>query len=110
MNYATTAALMAITVLSNAAFAGGHDDPRQVVVDYSDLNLANTTAVKVLYRRLSTAATTVCGELDRRLVARQVIWRQCYEQALSAAIVDVNEPGLSALHSRHARTTLAMSR
>jgi UrcA family protein len=92
-------ALTATTIVSTPAHAAD-EDSHKMVVGYGDLNLANNKAVKVLYRRLSTAATSVCGRYDDRAVARKAIWQHCYEHALSAAVLEVNEPALSALHGR----------
>jgi UrcA family protein len=97
------AAMAVFAAASHPAHAAEQDDSRKVVVDYGDLNLSRNTGVKVLYRRLRTAATTVCASLDGRKLAQRAIWQQCYSQALSAAVVEVNEPALSALHSHSQR-------
>jgi UrcA family protein len=93
------AALTAFAITSNPAYAGPQDDPPTVIVRYDDLNLVNHAGQETLYQRLRTAANTVCVPIDQSQLARKMKGRQCYEQALSAAVIDVNDPGLSALHS-----------
>jgi UrcA family protein len=88
---------MAFALMDPPVYAGA-EVPPTITVDYSDLNLASSAAVKVLYRRLRTAATTVCGPFDGRGLARKAVWESCYEQALSAAVLEVSEPELTALH------------
>ena len=93
------AALTASAITSSPAYAGPQDDPPTIIVRYDDLNLVNHAGQETLYQRLRTAANTVCVPTDQSQLARKMKGRQCYEQALSAAVVDVNDPGLSSLHS-----------
>jgi UrcA family protein len=93
------AALVAFAIPGNTAYAGADDDLPTVTVSYGDLNLASSKGVESLYRRLSTAASTVCGDFDRRSTGQRAKWQECHDQALSAAVFDVNKPTLTALHS-----------
>ncbi len=93
------AALLLFATTSSPAYAGPEDNPPTVIVRYGDLNLINHAGTKALYRRLRTAANTVCTSIDQLQPERKMRQHQCYEQALSAAVIDVNEPALSALHS-----------
>ena len=101
-------ALTALAVPSDPAYAGSQDDPPSVTVDYGDLNLANNTGVEALYRRLSIATRVVCEKFDQRPLARRAKWHQCYEGALSAVVLDVNDPRLSALHASRGGTANAI--
>jgi UrcA family protein len=98
------AASITIAIASHTAYAASEDSPPTVIVHYSNLDLANAAGVKALYRRLSAAATTVCRAFNRRDTAQKAKWQQCYEEALSAAVLDVNVPELLALHTRSPQT------
>jgi UrcA family protein len=98
---AAVAASITFAIASNTAYAVGSEySPPAVIVTYSDLNLANGAGVKTLYRRLSAAAATVCRHFNRRDTAQRTKWQQCHEGALRAAVLDVNVPGLLAMHTR----------
>jgi len=100
LSFPVVAALTAFAMTSSPVYAAGpQDDTPTVTVRYDDLNLVNPAGTKVLYRRLRTAANTVCTTIDQRYPEQKMKWRQCYEQSLTAAVVNVNDPGLSALHS-----------
>ena len=92
-------ALATLATTGSPAHAGTDDDLPTVDVHYNDLNLAGDKGVARLYQRLRTASRIVCDGIDQREPARKAKWRPCYEHALTAAVLDVNEPGLSALHS-----------
>ncbi|MEP7247275.1 MAG: UrcA family protein [Gammaproteobacteria bacterium] len=92
------ATLTTFAITSSPAHAGPQDDTPAVTVRYDDLNLLNTSGTKTLYHRLRTAANTVCPTADERQPERKMQSRLCYEKSLSAAVIDVNNPGLSALH------------
>jgi UrcA family protein len=93
------AVMVAVAIPGNTTYAETEDDPPTVTVSYSDLNLASNAGIESLYRRLSTAASTVCGDFDRRSTGQRAKWQQCHDQALSAAVFDVNKPTLTAMHS-----------
>jgi UrcA family protein len=73
--------------------------PPSMHVHYSDIDLANSGGVKVLYQRLTTAASLVCapfgsgGEL-----VRSKPYRACTHQAVSAAVADINSPMLTSYY------------
>jgi UrcA family protein len=100
-------ALVALTALAmpgDPAHAGSRDDPPTVTVDYGELNLASDEGVETLYRRLLVATRVVCERFDQRPLARRAKWHQCFEEALSAVVRDVNDPRLSALHASRGGT------
>ena len=97
-------ALAALATTRSPAYAGTEDDLPTIDVHYNDLNLANDKNVGTLYQRLRTAASLVCDGINQREPARKAKWRPCYEHALTAAVLDVNEPRLSALHSTRSGT------
>lgn len=70
----------------------------QRVVRYSDLNLNHPDGVKVLYRRLATAARAVCQpdiSVPQTLHNKA---RNCARMALDNAVAQVNNANLTAYH------------
>jgi len=96
--------LMASTVaaiglsLAGAAFAepAASDSPRQAVVKYSDLNLANTAGVEALRRRIDAAAREVCGPQPD---IRQPGDSQTFEACVSRAQAQAKQPLAEAMAS-----------
>ena len=102
--FAAVVALASLPALNSRAYADTAENPPQVIVRYSDLNLDSNAGVKTLYRRLTGAAKSVCGKFNQRPLEHRMRWRQCYEQALGAAVVYVNVPSLATLHARNRGT------
>lgn len=72
-----------------------------VKVTYADLNVANETGAKSLYRRLKNASKEVCDY--RRLsnagsVRRIAKVEQCYKEALSTAVKLVDNELVTDIH------------
>jgi UrcA family protein len=74
--------------------------PPSLVVKYDDLDLSTEKDAKTLYARLRMAARQACAAHDGRDLRRRALWRQCYDDALSGAVVKVNRDTVSALHQR----------
>ena len=77
------------------------------VVDFHDLDLANTQDAKMLYRRLRTAADFVCGQTRRDDMRSRRRNRSCIDNALNDAVAQVNHPALTALHVAKSEMKLA---
>jgi UrcA family protein len=59
------------------------------VVRYDDLNLGDSTDVRILHERVEAAATQVCGPVDAHDVAQ--LWvRPCIQRAVAKAMASVN--------------------
>ncbi len=91
--FASIACLCAAQALAADAL-----EPRGAKVNYSDLKLSTFAGAQTLYQRISGAARTVCGEQGRR-IEEQLAWERCYRSAIADAIVKVNSPLLTLLHS-----------
>jgi UrcA family protein len=96
---------VALTSLSlNAAETGGDAPTRSVKV--WDLDLNDSQGVQVLYQRVQAAATDVCKSAARRhwketRTAAPAGWTDtCVADAVDAAVRDVGNPLLAALHIR----------
>lgn len=100
------------TIILTSALAAGAQiahaaDPtgaalRHVKVQFSDLDLANVDGATTLYRRLQSAAESVCAEHGSRDVESVFRVKTCISAAISAAVVDINQPSLTTYYrARH---------
>lgn len=96
--FAATASA-ALLALSPGAQAG--DAVPQVKVSYSDLNLSNEADAKRLYQRLRVAADAACSAYNGRELYKVQLKRACTTAALDRAVLEVNQPTVSALHGTH---------
>jgi len=80
------------------AGAAGGDVPA-VSVKFQDLNLSASAGVAVLYRRIHTAAQTVCNVADgERDPARLSRAKACTDESEARAVSKVNVAGLTAYY------------
>ena len=73
-----------------------------VKVSYADLNLEKQEGAKVLYRRLQQASKQACGYHGLKIagsVKRMNDMRQCYREALSAAVENFASERLTQIHN-----------
>jgi UrcA family protein len=101
-----SAALTACFIVGASAMAyaaAPADASPSVRVNYHDLNLATEQGTQTLYRRIVSAAHTVCAFSDIRNLAEFAAARACERQAIAHAVRDVNSPRLAATHSAHQR-------
>lgn len=98
-------ALIGVLLLAAAATAtAGMDaaDSRvrmvSLEVEYTDLNLATTAGARTLYKRISHAAHTVCGQNSSRSLAMLSAHHRCVRDAVNAAVEKVGAPTLTVLH------------
>jgi UrcA family protein len=104
----TTGALLANGAI--AAPAGERIDfGPSVTVRYSPADLATPRGAEVLYARLRLAANQVCPGADARDLMRAAPAKACYEAALAAAVLHVQQPRLTALHKRKTARAITAS-
>ena len=72
----------------------------RTTVTYGDLNLDSRQGTKVLYARLRNGALDVCSSFEGRDLFFKRLWQACFDQALAAAVVQVNRPSLTTLHNQ----------
>jgi UrcA family protein len=103
---------LAVSVLATAALAGesvaAHDamhDKRTVSVRYADADLASAEGVQALYQKLERASRRACRRPDERSLAARADWRSCRSAALDAAVTEVKNVHLSALHRARSGVT-----
>lgn len=92
------AATIAGAQTAAAEQAGSIRETRSLRIGFSDLDLREPRAVAVLYERLQRAARAVCGRPDIRDLARRDDWQRCRTDALDAAVAQVGDARLAALH------------
>jgi UrcA family protein len=96
---AVAGACAALAVTAGAFAAAPSDQLSKVTVRYDDLNLATAAGVDVLYRRISSAARTVCHDENSRDLGIAAAVRQCRESAIAQAVHEVNNPRLALVHA-----------
>jgi UrcA family protein len=108
----TAASILAASflVLSSAAMgdtvqAVGTPLYDRTVVAFGDLNLESQQGTRALYARLRNGAEDVCSAFEGRDLFFKRLWQACFDQAIAAAVVQVNRPGLSTLHSQTVKRT-----
>jgi UrcA family protein len=72
----------------------------RTTVTYGDLNLDSAQGTRALYARLRNGAENVCSSFEGRDLLFKRLWRACFDQAVAAAVVQVNRPGLTILHNQ----------
>ncbi len=91
-----TAALATGAELAHADAAAAA--PAKMLIHYSDLDLSRPAGAGSLYRRLQTAAETVCTPLDGQDVNHKLMFRHCVADAISRAVTEVDQPVLGAYY------------
>jgi UrcA family protein len=112
MNRITTIILTsAVAVGAQMAHAADPTDAslRHVKVLYSDLNLTSIDGATTLYRRLQSAAESVCAEHGTKDLGSVFRVKTCVSAAVSAAVTDINQPTLTAYYrAKHSYTNAAV--
>jgi UrcA family protein len=86
------------SMLVDAAQASDASDTTpHKVVSFKDLNLNSPEGAAVLYKRIKSAAYDVCGGPDRYDLSQFKV-EICVRDAVSRAVVQVNNPMLTSLH------------
>ena len=104
MNMLRTLQSSSFLLLAGAALVCGDasvaasPDPPQRVVRYDDLDLNKKAGVRTLYRRLATAAKTVCAPNISVPVTLRNRSRNCARETLADAVAQVNHPNLTAYY------------
>jgi len=92
-------------ILSGAAMgdtvqAFGTPQYDKTIVAFGDLNLDSQQGTRALYARLRNGAEDVCSSFEGRDLFFKRLWQTCFDQAVAAAVVQVNKPSLTTLHSQ----------
>lgn len=80
---------------ATATAADSITPPLERPVRYSDLNLAHPIGAATLYRRIKTAADTVCSPFEGAPAVSKAKYRACVNAAIERAVKQVNKPLLT---------------
>jgi UrcA family protein len=75
-----------------------------VTLQYRSTDLDTPRGIALLYRRIRSAASSVCGVYDRVLLEEKVRWDECVGQAVERAVAAVHSDSLTAYHGRRFRS------
>jgi UrcA family protein len=97
--------VVVLSMASSALYADSTPDEirHSTTVHYADLNLNKTTGVATLYRRITVAASRVCGQ--RALTGSNYPlpeYTRCYSEAIATAVARVDRPQLTAYYHEQA--------
>jgi UrcA family protein len=73
--------------------------PRSEAVGYQDTDLTRASNTARLYKRIHSAAVRVCAPLAGSGLGTKQRAHKCVDDAVAAAVAEINHPQLSALHS-----------
>lgn len=99
--------LALLTVFAGLTRSAHADQPAQPAgtiasqkVYYSDLKLDSPAGIERLYGRIKAAARNVCdlSVTDLEQVEQRVAWLTCFKSSVAAAVAQVNDARLTAMH------------
>lgn len=89
-----TAAVAALT-LGGIAHAAAQRETASVVVRYGDLDLQSSEDVKILRKRIRSAAQSACGSLDTEILGLRDAYEDCVEAAFTDGVAAVGNPNVA---------------
>jgi UrcA family protein len=98
--------LGAVTASPVATAAADEAFTPRVTVTFSDLNPSEPRDALALYRRIRSAATSVCWRLDDNDLSSRIHMQACVQKAIADAVRKVNRPALVAVYNAHYRPPL----
>jgi UrcA family protein len=93
-----TATLATGLTVNHASAASAYEEPINVVVRYSDLNLSRPQDAATLYGRIRRAAHEACEDFDTESLERLQQFHRCMEQAVSNAVAKISSRQLTEIH------------
>jgi UrcA family protein len=100
VSMASVLIVLAGAAMGGTAQAGAEPKYDSALVSFGDLNLDSPLGTKVLYSRLRSGAEDACASFEGRDLFFKRLWQSCFDQAVTAAVVQVNRPGLTTLHNQ----------
>ena len=100
----TVAGVIGLLVLGAGAMqvaSAGAPMGSDVVVRYSDLDLATRTGAETLYGRIQLAAAQVCRLSDAKDLTQRQGARRCLGELVSHTVASVHSPQLAAVYESH---------
>ena len=93
-----TATLATGLIASHASAATTYEEPINVVVRYSDLNLSQPRDARELYERIQRAAHEACNDHMYESLDRLVVFHKCVNRAVTEAVANVSSRQLTEIH------------
>ena len=84
--------------VNHASAATEYEEPRNVVVRYSDLNLSQPRDASTLYGRIQRAAREACENDEASSLARLQRYHKCVDQAVTNAVAAISSQRLTEIH------------
>jgi UrcA family protein len=101
-SFAVSFCVFSFAAMGGSALAAEARKYDTSVVAYGDLNLESKPGARALYARLRNGAENVCAPFEGRDLMFKSLWRNCFDQAMAAAVVKVDSPELTSLHNQTA--------
>ena len=101
------AALLCTTTFATTGAIAAAPTSTEVAVSYVRADLSQPEAARSLYKRIQSAARSVCHEPPARELVRHIKYQQCYESAVDAAVAKVDASALTALHRSRTQRSAA---
>jgi UrcA family protein len=92
------ATLAAGLAVNQASAASSDDEPKSVVVRYSDLDLSQPQGARTLYTRIQLASRVACGDVGAKDLAHIGQFHKCVDQAVTKAVEAVNSQRVNEIH------------
>jgi UrcA family protein len=93
-----TATLATGLTVDHASAASADEEPKNVVVRYSDLNLSQPQDASTLYNRIQRAARVACENGEAESLARLQRFHRCVDQAVTNAVAKVSSQQLTEIY------------
>jgi UrcA family protein len=93
-----TATLATGLTVDHASAASAYEEPKNVVVRYSDLNLSQPQDASSLYNRIQRAARVACEDDEAESLARLQRFHKCVDQAVTNAVAAISSQRLTEIH------------
>jgi UrcA family protein len=93
-----TATLATGLPVSHASATSAFEEPINVVVHYSDLDLSQPRDARALYDRIQRAAREACDDHMYESLDRLALFHKCVNQAVTNAVANVSSKQLSEIH------------
>jgi UrcA family protein len=101
MNRKRAASMGLALLCTGAALATGavpETTTQSISLNYVSAELNTPQGAEALYTRIKRAAQIVCHQVNIRELHEYMLYKQCYDRAVDAAVAKVDSGRLTALH------------
>lgn len=101
--------LLPVAALALSSLATAASPNNSVVVKYGDLNLNSQAGIARLHKRISSAAESVCDQLETRIIGLQGAYKECVNSAVANGVAAVDNANLTQFHASKGRYSVVAS-